>query len=508
MEEAPVASKAIVGEKVGMTQIWDDQHRSVPVTVLRVSPVRIVQVKTEEQEGYTALQVTWGHRRASTLNKPERGHYDAAGVDAGRRLVELRIDDTSAYEVGQELTADIMQPGELVDATAVSKGKGFAGGMKRHNFKGQGASHGNHKMHRAPGSIGACATPSRVFKGTKMAGHMGRSAGHHPQPRDRPIRPRAPAHLGQGGRARAPGRDGRAARRGQGASREGRWWLVTSTADVIETADAGPAAARRLARPEPITRTATRRSMDGTELGGVELDPEIFGIEPNEAVLHQVVTAQLAAARAGTQSTKTRAEVRGGGAKPYRQKGTGRARQGSTRSPQFIGGGVALGPKPRSYAQKTPKKMVRLALNSALSDRAARNRVVVIDAWSFDVPRTKDAIAVLEAFGIRGRVLLVLGDGDGFAERSFANLQEVRSITAGELSAYEILVNDWVVFSDETLPGTANRVAKADTAEAAEDTAEADSGADDTDSGTNDESDDTEDGDAGSDEAATDEEAS
>jgi large subunit ribosomal protein L4 len=261
-------------------------------------------------------------------------------------------------------------------------------------------------------------------------------------------------------------------------------------------------------RPEPVARSITRRDVTGAALGQVDLEPSIFGIVPNVSVMHQVVTAQLAAARAGTQSTKTRAEVRGGGAKPYRQKGTGRARQGSTRSPQFIGGGVALGPKPRSYAQKTPKKMVRLALNSALSDRAARNRVVVIDAWSFDVPRTKDAIAVLEAFGIRGRVLLVLGDSDGFAERSFANLQEVRSITAGELSAYEILVNDWVVFSDETLPGTANRVAKADTAEAAEDTAEADSGADDTDSGTNDESDDTEDGDARSDEAATDEEAS
>jgi len=168
-----VATKAIVGEKVGMTQIWDDQNRSVPVTVLRVSPVRIVQVKTKDQEGYDALQVTWGHRRTSTLNKPERGHYDRAGVDAGRRLVELRVDDASSYEVGQELTAAIMQPGERVDATAVSKGKGFAGTMKRHNFKGQGASHGNHKMHRAPGSIGACATPARVFKGTRMAGRMG-----------------------------------------------------------------------------------------------------------------------------------------------------------------------------------------------------------------------------------------------------------------------------------------------------------------------------------------------
>ena len=168
-----MATKAIVGEKVGMTQIWDDQNRAIPVTVLRVAPVRVVQVKTPETEGYSALQVTWGHRRSNTLTRPEQGHYDKAGVDPGRRLVELRLDDISSYEVGQQLTADLLQPGELVDAIAVSKGKGFAGAMKRHNFKGQGASHGNHKAHRVPGSIGACATPGRVFKGTRMAGRMG-----------------------------------------------------------------------------------------------------------------------------------------------------------------------------------------------------------------------------------------------------------------------------------------------------------------------------------------------
>jgi large subunit ribosomal protein L3 len=168
-----VAHKAIVGEKVGMTQVWDDQHRAIPVTVLRVAPVRVVQVKTEEADGYCALQVTYGFRRTSTLTKPELGHYEKAGVEPGRRLVELRLDDTADYEVGQELTAEAWSPGERVDAIAVSKGKGFAGGMKRHNFKGQGASHGNHKAHRVPGSIGACATPSRVFKGTRMAGRMG-----------------------------------------------------------------------------------------------------------------------------------------------------------------------------------------------------------------------------------------------------------------------------------------------------------------------------------------------
>ncbi|HLW45372.1 MAG TPA: 50S ribosomal protein L3, partial [Acidimicrobiales bacterium] len=167
------ATKAIVGEKVGMTQVWDEQNRAIPVTVLRVAPVRVVQVKTPEREGYAAVQVTWGFRRTSTLNKAERGHYERAGVDPGRDLVELRLDDAGDFSVGQELTAELWSAGERVDAIAVSKGKGFAGGMKRHNFKGQGAAHGNHKHHRAPGSIGACATPSKVFKGTRMAGRMG-----------------------------------------------------------------------------------------------------------------------------------------------------------------------------------------------------------------------------------------------------------------------------------------------------------------------------------------------
>ncbi len=167
--------KAIVGEKVGMTQVWDDNNRAVAVTVVRVTPVRVVQLKTPDRDGYSAVQVTYGRRKARALNKPEAGHFAAAGdgVDPGRALVELRVTDTASYQVGQELTVDLLAAGDKVDVTAVSKGKGFSGGMKRHNFSGQGASHGNHKHHRAPGSVGACATPSRVFKGTRMAGQLG-----------------------------------------------------------------------------------------------------------------------------------------------------------------------------------------------------------------------------------------------------------------------------------------------------------------------------------------------
>ena len=168
-----MATKAIVGEKVGMTQVWDEQHRLVPVTVLRVVPARVVQVKTSDRDGYSAVQVTFGQVKASRVNKPESGHFAKAGIEPGKRLLELTLDDSSAYNVGDSIGVDVLAAGEKIDVTAVSKGKGFAGGMKRHNFKGQGASHGNHKKHRAPGSIGACATPSRVFKGTKMAGRMG-----------------------------------------------------------------------------------------------------------------------------------------------------------------------------------------------------------------------------------------------------------------------------------------------------------------------------------------------
>jgi large subunit ribosomal protein L3 len=168
-----MANRAVVGEKVGMTQVWDDDNRVVPVTVLRVTPLRVVQVKTPERDGYSALQVTLGDRNPRKLTSPERGHFDKAGVAPGRRLVELRIDDVSDYEVGQELAVDILEAGELVDVTALSKGRGFAGVMKRHGFSGQKASHGAHRIHRAPGSIGACATPARVFKGKRMAGRLG-----------------------------------------------------------------------------------------------------------------------------------------------------------------------------------------------------------------------------------------------------------------------------------------------------------------------------------------------
>lgn len=219
-----------------------------------------------------------------------------------------------------------------------------------------------------------------------------------------------------------------------------------TVADPASEAETGEAAL-------PAEVTVDVFDLEGNKTGSVDLDPAVFGIEANRAVLHQVVVAQLAAARQGTHKTKTRAEVRGGGAKPWRQKGTGRARQGSIRSPQWTGGGTVFGPQPRSYAQRTPKKMIRLALRSALSDRAQADRIKALRDYGFAEPKTKAAKALLDALGTTGRVLVVISDwdGDDTAVRSFRNLPQIHIVPADQLNTYDVLRSDWVLFSEASL---------------------------------------------------------
>jgi large subunit ribosomal protein L3 len=164
--------KGILGTKLGMTQIFDDT-RAIPVTVIKAGPCFVAQVKTEEKDGYSAVQLAFGATRPNGLSKPEQGHFDKHGGQTGRHVVEIRTDDAGSYEPGQELRADVFEAGERADVVGVSKGKGFAGVMKRHGFSGLSSSHGTERKHRSPGAIGACATPSRVFKGMRMAGQMG-----------------------------------------------------------------------------------------------------------------------------------------------------------------------------------------------------------------------------------------------------------------------------------------------------------------------------------------------
>jgi large subunit ribosomal protein L4 len=198
--------------------------------------------------------------------------------------------------------------------------------------------------------------------------------------------------------------------------------------------------------------TAELFAADGTLQGTIDLNPDVFGIEPNVPVMHQVVTAQLAAKRAGTHSTKTRAEVRGGGRKPWAQKGLGRARHGSIRSPQWVGGGVAHGPKPRDYSQRTPKKMRRLALRSALSTRAADGQIKVVDSFdAWDAPKTKNAAALLKAMGVTGKVLLIAEDHERTAIKSFRNMDHVIAHNLGQANTYDVLWADTIVMSKGTL---------------------------------------------------------
>jgi len=165
--------KGVLGEKLGMTQVWDADNRVVPVTVVKAGPCVVTQVRNTATDGYEAVQIAWGEIDPRKVNKPEKGHFDKAGVTPRRYLVELRTADAAEYSLGQELTVETFETGQLVDVSGTSKGKGFAGVMKRHNFKGLGAGHGVQRKHRSPGSIGACATPGRVFKGVRMAGRMG-----------------------------------------------------------------------------------------------------------------------------------------------------------------------------------------------------------------------------------------------------------------------------------------------------------------------------------------------
>jgi large subunit ribosomal protein L4 len=206
------------------------------------------------------------------------------------------------------------------------------------------------------------------------------------------------------------------------------------------------------------TRTVDVLDVKGAKSGTVELPAELFDVPANIPLIHQVVTAQLAAARQGTHATKTRGEVRGGGAKPYRQKGTGRARQGSRRAPQYVGGGTVHGPQPRNYAQRTPKKMIAAALHGALSDRAREGRVFVVsELVSGDAPSTKAALAVLGAATSSDKVLVVIHRDEDLAWLSLRNVVTVHLITADQLNAYDVLVNDEVVFTSAALQAFVNR---------------------------------------------------
>ena len=421
--------KGLLGTKLGMTQLWDENNRIVPVTVIAAGTNVVTQVRTPETDGYNAIQVGFGEIDGRKVTKPRAGHFEQgrhhAAPPPGR---DPHHRPPATYTVGQELPVDTFAAGDEIDVTGTSKGKGFAGTMKRHGFHGVSSSHGAHRNHRKPGSIGACATPGRVFKGMRMAGRMGsdtvttQNLTVHAVDADKGL------ILDQGRRPRPQGWPRRAPLGGQEAPDDRRGGLSM----------------------------ATKSSTDAS----VDLPAEIFDVEVNIPLIHQVVVAQQAAARQGTHATKTRGEVRGGGRKPYKQKGTGRARQGSTRAPQFVGGGVVHGPQPRSYDQRTPKKMKAAALRGALSDRARDGRIHVVDGFGLgEAPSTKTALASLIALSDRHRFLVVLERTDAVTWLSLRNAPEVHIVAVDQLNTYDVVASDDVVFTQGAFDAFVNGTA-------------------------------------------------
>ena len=417
---AAAPAKALLGTKLGMTQIWDENGVLRPVTVVRVDTNVVTQVRTIETDGYEAVQLAFGEIAERKVTKPLAGHFAKAGVAPRRHVAEVRTSLASEFEAGQELTADLFEVGQKVDVQGTSKGKGFAGVMKRHGFAGVSASHGAHRNHRKPGSIGACATPGRIFKGLRMAGRMGHETTTVQNLKVRGVDVEKGVLLVNGA---IPGPKGSVVvDRSEGS--------LTTMADAL---------------------TVDIVDSKGKKTGSAELPAEIFDVETNIPLMHQVVVAQLAAARQGTHATKTRGAVRGGGRKPYRQKGTGRARQGSTRAPQFVGGGTVHGPQPRDYSQRTPKKMKAAALRSALSDRARNGRIHVITEFvTSEKPSTKSALGALRNITDR-KALVVATRADELTALSLRNAPEALVIWADQLNTYDVLVNDDVVFTAAAL---------------------------------------------------------
>ena len=385
--------KGIIGKKLGMTQLFDENGKVVPVTVIEAGPCTVVQKKTEESDGYQAVQLGFGEVSAKKVNKAAKGHFDKADVAPKRTLREFRLADISGVNVGDILKADVFAAGDHVDVVGVSKGKGYQGVIKRFGQHRLRESHGTGPVARHAGSNGSTSTPSRVFKGKKLPGHMG--------------------------------------------------------AERVTVQNLIVPRQRESVKEENTMAQFDVVDMNGKKVSTVELSDAVFGITPNEKAVHEAVVNFLANQRQGTQNTKIRKEVRGGGKKPWRQKGTGHARQGSIRAPQWTHGGVALGPKPRDYSYRINKKVKRLAVLSALSDKAVSGNMIVVDKMTAEEYKTKTVVAMLAAVGAGKKNLVVNETVDAKFVKSAANIPGVKTTTASSVNTYDVVNADKMIISLE-----------------------------------------------------------
>ena len=408
--------KGLVGKKLGMTQLFDEESGGVtPVTVIEAGPCPVVAVRTPDADGYEAVQLAWEPVADRKISKAERGHLAKAGVDgAYRHLVEFRGHFADAVQ-GENVTVEIFQPGDKVKVSGTGIGKGFQGTIKRHNFHRGPVTHGSHNV-RKPGSIGASATPSRVFKGMKMAGRMG----------------------------------------GKRATQVG---LTVHSVDaernllLVKGAVPGP---EERARRDPRGR-ALMAAPKAPVLGGakkeVSLDEAVFGADIKPHLVHEAVRAELNARRQGTRAAKSRGLVAGGRAKPWRQKGTGRARQGTIRAPQFAGGGVAFPPDPaRLLAQGEQEGRARRAARRAQRPRPgrdARPRRRRLVRGAVDEAGRRAAAGL--GPGGRRRCVVATEDEETLI-KSFRNLPRVLVTVPAELEVAHVVWARSLVVSEAALP--------------------------------------------------------
>src|SRR6266851_5245488 len=368
-----------------MTRLFDPETGVVtPVTVIEAAPCPVVQVKTADVDGYDAVQIAYDEAAERKVTKPELGHLKKNNVSgAYRHLLELR--GQSELIVGENVTVEVFEPGERIKVSGIAHGKGFAGTIKRHRFHRGPTSHGSHNI-RKPGSIGASATPSRVFKGIKMAGRMGGKR-------------------------------------------------VTQTGLVVHEV-----------RPDenPLLDSAGKKAKD------VTLVESVFAAELKPHVVHETVRAEMNAARQGTRAAKSRGLVSGGRAKPWRQKGTGRARAGTTRAPQWTGGGVAFPPTPRDFDVKVNRKTRRSAMRGVLSQHAADGTLGVLDGSGFSEPSTRAAVELLAQWGQELPLVVVTKDEQNVV-KSFRNIDKVVVTTPGELEVAALVWARSVLVTENAL---------------------------------------------------------
>jgi 50S ribosomal protein uL3/50S ribosomal protein L4 len=398
----------VIAQKMGMTRIFTEAGEHIPVTVLKLENVQVLAHRTDEKNGYTALQLGAGTRKVSRVTRAERGSFAIAKVEPKRKLAEFRVSPDNVIEVGAEITADHFVKGQMVDVTGTSQGKGFQGAMKRWNFAGLRATHGVSVTHRSHGSTGQRQDPGKVFKGKKMAGHMGdtrittQNLEVVQTDKDRGlvlVRGAEARLLPQGQRC---GRD-RSSQRG---------------AEVMK---------------------ATVKTLDATSAGEVDLDDTIFGLEPRKDLIHRMVRYQMLKRMAGTHHAQDRSEVTVTGKKMYKQKGTGGARHGSARVPQFRGGGRAFGPVVRSHATDLPKKVRALALKHALSAKAKDGGLIVIDNAQIKDAKTKALVGHFSGLGLTNALII---DGaelhTGFATAA-RNIPNIDVLPIQGINVYDIL---------------------------------------------------------------------